>query len=81
MEEFLQYLYVQTLRKKMEVCRATAATLMKSLQAPNLTLHEQRTGYKRWEAVTRDGDVLEFMLELIRRHEREEREALFRASS
>jgi len=75
LEEFLQSLYVQTLRKKMEVCRATAATLMKSLQSSNLTVYEQRAGYKRWEAVTREGDVLEFMLELIRRHEREERAA------
>lgn len=81
MEEFLQYLYVQTLRKRMEVCRATAATLMKSLQSADLTVYEQRAGYKRWEAVTREGDVLEFMLDLIRRREREQREAAVQMGS
>jgi hypothetical protein len=72
LEEFLQHLYVQGIRAKMESCRVAAAILMKSMQSAGLTVYEQKAAYRHWEAVTRDGDTLEFMLELIRRHQREQ---------
>lgn len=71
MEEILHSMYVQSLRAKLELCRITAASLMESLDSPKLTVEERQTGYQRWTDVTRDGDVLEFMLELLRRRGRE----------
>jgi hypothetical protein len=73
MEEFLQHLYVGTLRAKMDLCRVIAATLMDSLHSPTLTVYERQAGFRRWEEVTQNGDTLEFMLELIRRREKEGR--------
>ena len=71
MEEIIRRLFVQTLRAKLELCRLVAAALMVELESPLLTITEKRAAFRQWVSITRDGDVLMFVLELLRRHERE----------
>jgi hypothetical protein len=44
---------------------------MFELESPKLNLYEKRAGFRRWIEVTRDGDVLALMLDLIRRKKKE----------
>ena len=76
----IQHLYIQSLRAKLELCRIIAASLMNSIESQKLTTEERRAGFRCWVTIARDGDILELMLDLIRRREREERDALFLTS-
>lgn len=67
----LHSLFVQMLRAKLELSRIVAASLMETLDYPVVTDWEKREAFRQWADVTRDGDFLAFMLELLRRHERE----------
>ena len=71
MNDVLENLYVHTLQAKLALTRVVGASLMYELESPKLTLYEKRAGFRRWVEVTQDGDVLAFMLELIRRKKKE----------
>ena len=71
MEEMFQRLLTQALRAKLELCRIVAAALMEEMDLQQGSGTRQRTAFRSWAEVTRDGDMLEFMLELLRRHDRE----------
>jgi hypothetical protein len=72
-EETIRDLYIQSLRAKLELCRIVSARLMCDLESPRLTDRQKREEFCRWFDVTRDGDILEFVFELLRRREREAR--------
>lgn len=72
-EKTIRNLYIQSLRAKLELCRITGAALMRELESPMLTVKAKREVFYRWFDVTRDGDILGFVLELVRRSEREAR--------
>lgn len=72
-EEIIRRLRIETTRAKLELCRIVAATLMQRLESEELTVRERRAHFKRWLEVTRNGEVLEFVLELERRGDRETR--------
>ena len=46
---------------------------MRELESPFPTVQEKRAAFRIWADVTRDGAVLELVLEFIRRSERERR--------
>jgi hypothetical protein len=73
--DYLRELQIQTIRAKLELCRIVAASLMKSIQSQELSADEMRSGYRCWLRITQDGDALEWALDLIRRRERETRNA------
>lgn len=71
-EEKLRNMFLQSLRAKLELCRLVAARLMEELEHPARNTLEKRCLFRRWEDMTRNGDTLEFVLDLLRRHEWEE---------
>ena len=73
MEETIRDLFVQSLRAKLELCRVVSARLMHDLESPRLTDRQKQESFCRWFDATRDGDILEFVFELLRRREREAR--------
>ena len=73
MEETIRDLYVQSLRAKLELSRIVSARLMRDLESPRLTDRQKQESFCRWFDATRDGDILEFVFELLRRREREAR--------
>jgi len=72
-EETIRNLYVQSLRAKLELCRIVSARLMEELESRELPARRHGESFCRWFNVTRDGDILEFVFELLRRREREAR--------
>jgi hypothetical protein len=72
-EEIVVTLYIQTIRAKLELCRIVCASLCSTLEDPNLTLAESSMISARWAQRLRDGDILAFFLDLLRRDEREQR--------
>jgi hypothetical protein len=73
LEGTIRNLYVQSLKAKLELCRIVSARLMEEAESQELPARKQRESFCRWFDVTRDGDILEFVFELLRRHEREAR--------
>jgi hypothetical protein len=71
MEKTIHVWFRQILRARLEMCRLVAVQLMEELDHPSSTEIEKRALFRRWELVIRDGDNLEFMLELLRHHESE----------
>ena len=69
MEETIRDLYVQSLRAKLELSRIVSARLMRDLESPRLTDRQKQESFCRWFDATRDGDILEFVSELLRRRE------------
>jgi hypothetical protein len=76
MEDTVRTVRVSKLRANLEIRRVEAATLMVHLDSPSLTVQEKRAFFRRWDEAVREVEVLEFMLELIRREDRERREFL-----
>jgi len=72
-EETIHNLYVQSLKAKLELCRIVSARLMEELESQELPARRRGDSFCRWFNVTRDGDILEFVFELLRRREREAR--------
>lgn len=72
-EEIINKLRIEATRAKLELCRIAAAALMHRLESEELTVSERRALFERWLEVTRNGEVLEFVLELERRRDRETR--------
>jgi len=73
-EEIAVRLYVQSIRAKLELCRIACATLSNKLEDPNLSDSEKSAIAADWDQRLRDGDILAFFLDLVRRLEREQRE-------
>ena len=73
-EANLRTFRIQKLRARLEFSRIEGAALMERLESPSLTVLEKRAVFRRWHEVARDGEVLDFMLHLMRRYEREFRE-------
>jgi hypothetical protein len=73
MQEVARNLLLQTLRAKLELTRIVAASLAEKLDLSHLSVREQRHTLRQWLNVTEDGENLEFVLELLRQHDRRQR--------
>jgi hypothetical protein len=73
MQEVARNLLLQTLRAKLELTRIVAASLTEKLDLPHLSVREQRHTLRHWLDVTEDGENVEFVLELLRQHDRGQR--------
>lgn len=63
-------LRAEALRVKLELNWIAAATLMYELERSILTDDEKRRTSRNWQEVTQEGDLLAFVLDLIRRQQR-----------
>lgn len=70
MKDQIGNLTVDALRARLELSWIAAAALMDDLEFSFLTDDAKSAVSRRWQEVTRDGDILAFALDLIRRQQR-----------
>ena len=73
-EEIIEGLQIQTIRAKLELCRIMCACLAAELENPSLTQHERTAIAMQWDHLLREGDILAFFLDLLRRRDKELRD-------
>jgi hypothetical protein len=71
MEAGIGNLRADALRAKLELNWIAAATLTYDLENSILTDGEKRATSRHWQEVTHEGDLLAFVLDLIRRQQKE----------
>jgi hypothetical protein len=71
MRRGIDNLRLDALRAKLELNWIQAASLMNDLENCTLTSAEKCATSRRWLEVTREGDLLAFALDLVRRQQKE----------
>jgi hypothetical protein len=70
-EEIIDRLGIETIRPKLELYRTVCASLASELENPRLTITERSVIAVEWGQMVKEGDILAFFADLLRRRERE----------